>query len=77
MPQGATFQNPQLTDEEAWDVAAFVLSQNRPHMNVPHDWPDKTKKPVDYPFGPYADNFSEQQHKFGPFTPIAAAVAKK
>ncbi len=73
MPQGATFENPQLTDEEAWDVAAFINSQKRPHINVPKDWPDKAKKPVDHPFGPYADAFSEQQHKYGPFQPIVDA----
>jgi thiosulfate dehydrogenase len=70
MPLGVTYQNPQLTDEEAWDVAAFVTSQTRPHMNTPKDWPDKSKKPVDHPFGPYADAFTEQQHKLGPFKPI-------
>ncbi len=70
MPQFVTFQNPQLTDEEAWDIAAFVISQKRPHLPVPKDWPDKSKKPVDHPFGPYADKFSETQHKFGPFKPI-------
>lgn len=77
MPQGTTYLNPQLTDEEAWDVAAYILSQPRPHMNVPKDWPDKTKKPFDHPFGPYADNFTERQHKFGPFKPIIAAQAQK
>lgn len=29
-----------------------------------------SKKPIDHPFGPYADSFSEQQHKLGPFGPI-------
>jgi len=74
MPQGVTHENPQLTDEEAWDVAAFVLTQNRPHINTPKDWPDKSKKPVDHPFGPYADAFSEKQHKLGPFKPILETV---
>lgn len=76
MPLGATHENTQLTDEEAWDIAAFVNSQPRPHINVPKDWPDKSKKPIDHPFGPYADNFSEKQHKFGPFGPIEAAKKK-
>ena len=76
MPQGANYQNPMLSDEEAWDVAAFVLSRNRPHINVPKDWPDISKKPIDHPFGPYADSFSANQHKFGPFNPIAAAQKK-
>ncbi|MEO7306855.1 MAG: c-type cytochrome [Ferruginibacter sp.] len=77
MPQGTTYQYPQLTDEEAWDVAAFVASQARPHIDTPKDWPDISKKPVDLPFGPYADNFSEKQHKLGPFKPIAEEQKKK
>ena len=77
MPQGTTYQNPQLSDEEAWDVAAFVTTQTRPHISVPKDWPDKSKKPVDHPFGPYADNFSETQHKFGPFKPITDEQKKE
>ena len=76
MPQGANYQNPMLSDEEAWDVAAFVVSRNRPHINVPKDWPDISKKPIDHPFGPYADSFTATQHKFGPFNPIAAAQKK-
>jgi thiosulfate dehydrogenase len=70
MPLGVSYQNPQLSDEEAWDVAAFVNSQVRPNKNTPKDWPDITKKPIDHPFGPYSDGFSETQHKFGPFKPI-------
>jgi len=76
MPQGTNYQNPMLSDEEAWDVAAFVVSRNRPHINVPKDWPDISKKPIDHPFGPYADSFTEIQHKFGPFNPIVAAQKK-
>lgn len=70
MPQGTTYHAPQLSDEEAWDVAAFVNSQPRPSKDLSSDWPDISKKPVDHPFGPYADSFSEQQHKYGPFAPI-------
>jgi thiosulfate dehydrogenase len=72
MPFGATYQNPQLTDEEAWDVAAFVNSQPRPHKDQHNDWKNIKTKPVDFPFGPYADKFSEKQHKYGPFKPIKA-----
>jgi thiosulfate dehydrogenase len=77
MPQGTTYKNPQLTDEEAWDVAAYITSQPRPHINEPKDWPDISKKPVDHPFGPYADNFPEQQHKYGPFKPISDLQKKE
>lgn len=62
-----------LTDEEAWDVAAFVNSQPRPVKTYKQDWPDISGKPVDHPFGPYADSFPEQQHKYGPFKPIKEA----
>ena len=73
MPLGATHISPALTDEEAWDVAAFVNAQDRPDMDTPNDWPDISKKPIDHPFGPYTDTFSEKQHKFGPFKPIIEA----
>jgi thiosulfate dehydrogenase len=56
-----------LTDDEAWDVAAFVNSQPRPQKKFEKDWPDISKKPFDHPFGPYTDSFPELQHKFGPF----------
>ncbi|HMC96881.1 MAG TPA: c-type cytochrome, partial [Flavobacteriales bacterium] len=73
MPQGATWDRPQLTDEEAWDVAAYVNSQEHPVMDLGRDWPNLAGKPVDHPFGPYTDTFTEVQHKFGPFGPIAEA----
>ncbi len=72
MPLGASHQNPQLSDEEAWDLAAFVNSQPRPTMATPHDWPDISQKPIDHPFGPFTDGFSETQHRYGPFKPIKA-----
>ena len=70
MPFGASYKSTQLTDEEAWDVAAFVNSQDRPVKIFRQDWPKIALKPYDHPFGPYVDSFSEQQHKFGPFAPI-------
>lgn len=66
----ATHANPKLSDEEAWDVAAYVNSQPRSKKDLSKDWPDISKKPFDHPFGPYADSFSETQHKFGPYKPI-------
>jgi thiosulfate dehydrogenase len=67
----ASHANTVLTNAEAWDVAAFVNAQPRPHKDQSADWPDIKKKPVDFAFGPFADSFSEHQHKFGPFAPIA------
>ncbi|HEX5626131.1 MAG TPA: c-type cytochrome [Saprospiraceae bacterium] len=77
MPLGVRHDDPQLSDEESWDVAAFVNSQPRPHKKVPKDWPDISKKPVDHPFGPFADGFSETQHKYGPFQVIVEARSDK
>lgn len=71
--QQATHDNPSLSDEDAWNIAAFVNSQPRPSKDLSKDWPDISKKPIDHPFGPYADGFNEAQHKFGPFQPIADA----
>lgn len=72
MPLGTSHEHPVLTDEEAWDIAAYVNSMPRPHKDFAGDWPDLTKKPVDHPFGPYADNWTEADHKYGPFDPIIA-----
>jgi thiosulfate dehydrogenase len=77
MPHGVDYLNPQLSPEQAWDIAAYVISQPRPHKaGLDKDFPDPLEKPVDTPYGPYADGFSEQQHKYGPFAPIRAAIAK-
>jgi thiosulfate dehydrogenase len=70
MPLGAAFDQPQLTNEECWNLAAYVNSFNRPVFDKSKDWPDISKKPVDHPFGPFTDGFDETQHKFGPFRPI-------
>lgn len=78
MPYGqASHDSPQLSDEEAWDVGAFIVSQPRPEKFFAEDWPKKESKPVDFPYGPYADNFSEKQHKYGPFIPIQDAKSRK
>jgi thiosulfate dehydrogenase len=75
MPFDAKTAGDRLTTEQAWDVAAFVLSQPRPVTVFKEDYPDMASKPVDHPFGPYVDSFSENQHKFGPFVPIEKAKA--
>jgi thiosulfate dehydrogenase len=68
----ATYDKPVLSNEDAWDVAAYISSQPRPTKDVSKDWPDIKTKPFDYPWGPYSDTFSEKQHKYGPFKPIKA-----
>jgi thiosulfate dehydrogenase len=77
MPHDADYLNPQLTIEQAWDVAAYVLSQPRPQRaGLAKDFPDLLSKPVDAPYGPYADGFTEKQHKYGPFATILAAIKR-
>jgi thiosulfate dehydrogenase len=74
MPLG----NPSLTDDEAFDVAGFMNSQPRPDADqLQKDYPDLARKPVDSPYPPYADDFSVEQHRFGPFAPIRAYYRKK
>lgn len=77
MPDGATWRQPALSPEDAWDVAAFVEMQPRPHKaGLDRDFPNRLEKPVDAPYGPYADDFDEQQHKFGPFAAIRDALKR-
>ena len=62
-----------LTSEEAFDVAAYINAEPRPAMaNLDKDYPDRSAKPVDNAYGPFADDFPVGQHRFGPFGPIDA-----
>ena len=71
MPFGTTVNTIKLTDEEAYDVAGYINSMERPvKPNLEQDFPDLLKKPVSTPYGPYADSFSLEQHQKGPFQPI-------
>ena len=77
MPNGTSYPFPRLSPEDAWDIAAFVVSQPRPRKaDLDKDYPDLLQKPVDTPYGPYADGFSQQQHIYGPFGPIRTAIAR-
>jgi thiosulfate dehydrogenase len=77
MPHGTDYLNTRLTVDQAWDVSAYVLSQPRPQKTgLDKDFPDLLVKPLDTPYPPYADRFSQTQHKYGPFAPIRAAIDK-
>ena len=72
MPQGADHENQMLTRDEAYDVAAYINTQPRPQKSgMENDFPDRLRKAVDMPFAPWAGDFPAEQHKFGPFKPIA------
>ena len=67
----ASWDQPKLTDEQAFHVAAYINSFDRPLKNNPGaDFPDIKLKPVSTPYGPWADGFPTSQHKYGPFLPI-------
>lgn len=70
MPLGVDHENPVLSEEEAWDIAAYINSMPHPQKDISKDWPDIKAKPFDHPFGPFTDGFGEDQHKFGPYKPI-------
>ncbi len=68
----AKWDKPVLTDEEALDIAAFVNNDDihsRPNPST-FDYPFPEEKAIDYGKGPYADGFTAQQHKYGPYQPI-------
>lgn len=70
------FGQPDLTDEQAFDVAAYINSQPRPAMSgLAADYPDRATKPVDSPYGPYADPFPPERHKYGPYAEVRAWYA--
>jgi len=75
MPLGIGFDAPVLSDDDAYDVAAYINSKDRPvKANLDKDFPNRLQKPVDAPYGPYVDGFPPEQHKFGPFDPIRAKL---
>jgi thiosulfate dehydrogenase len=48
----------------------------RPHLaNLEKDFPNRAEKPLDTPYGPFADKLSANQHKFGPFNSGGGATA--
>jgi thiosulfate dehydrogenase len=71
MPRDTTYLQPQLTDDETYDVAAFVLSHDRPvKQGLEADFPARWNKPVDAAYAPYVDGASADQHRYGPFEPL-------
>lgn len=75
MPNGTSWERPALSPDDSWDVAAYMQAQPRPHMaGLERDFPVRSQKPADAPYGPYADGFDQAQHKLGPFGPIQAAL---
>lgn len=71
MPYGTTYEKPALSDNDIYDIAAFVNTRPRPvPPGLAKNFPDLSKKKSDVPYPPYLDPFSDMQHRIGPFQPI-------
>ena len=69
MPLGATKENPILTDEEAYNVVAymnmdFIIDQKK--INRKNDFPDEVVKAPDV----YREGIETKEHQVGPFGKI-------
>lgn len=74
----ASKEEPVLTDEEAYHVAGYINSFDRPtKSNTEADFPDRKLKPVSTPYGPWEDDFTAEQHKYGPYPPIIEYYKEK
>jgi len=69
----ATHDQPFLTSAEALDLAAFINDDQihqRPYVKE-FQYPNPEEKAIDYDRGPFKDPFTDKQHKYGPYKPIA------
>lgn len=75
MPNGTTWRAPAVSDEDAWDVAAFIISQDRPRKaDLEQDFPKRLEKPPDAAYPPFADGLDADLHRYGPFAPIRGKI---
>lgn len=57
-----------LSVEDAYDVASYINSQERPiKKGLEKDYPNLKIKQVDAPYPPFGDKFSLEKHKYGPY----------
>ncbi|AHJ11619.1 c-type cytochrome [Sulfurospirillum multivorans] len=73
MPLGATSDARILSDDQAYDVAAYMnnYDKERPiKANKEKDFPDAVVRAADSDIGPYNDDKNRHQHKFGPYKGI-------
>lgn len=70
MPLGTTWKSPQLSVDEAYDVAAYIDSLPRPqHPQRENDFPDPKFRPQDYAVPAYfnGDEAALKKARFGPY----------
>jgi thiosulfate dehydrogenase len=75
MPFGTTFEAPVLSPSDAFDVVGYISGQPRPHKaGLEADFPDRGRKPVDAAYPPFVGPFPPDQHRLGPWPPIAGWI---
>lgn len=80
MPLGATNDHRILSDDDAYDVAAYInnYDKKRPvKKDRNKDFPDVKVKVPDSDIAPYMDDKNTTQHKFGPYKGIIIPAPKK
>ncbi len=71
MPFGTDYTRPLLSAQDAFDVAVYIDSQQRPQRaGNERDFPDRALKPVDATYPPLLGPFPASQHLTGPWQPI-------
>ena len=72
MPFGTDFANPVVEIADAFDIAVFIDQQPRPHLaGSEKDYPNRALKPPDATYPPFVGPFPPEQHRVGPWGPIA------
>jgi hypothetical protein len=57
-----------------WELTPNAHHGHSVGLDLDKDYLVRLQKPIGTPYGPYADGFPAEQHKFGPFGPIRAKV---
>ena len=71
MPFGADYMRPLLSTQDAFDVAVFIDSQQRPRRaGNGRDFPNRALKSADATYPPLLGPFPASQHLTGPWQPI-------
>jgi thiosulfate dehydrogenase len=66
---------PTLDRFGGYDIADYIVGNRGQRANLEKDFPARLQKPIDTPYGSYADGLGSEQHIFGPFEPVRAKVA--
>lgn len=75
MPLRTAWMHPAICNEDAYDIAGYLSSGQRPQTSgLEKDYPKLEKKPADAPYPPYADKLPQERHQYGPFQAMKATA---